>query len=182
LWSTLKIFGTSFNSRNHPFNSRNSPVIILVTYPLGAPGFKMIEFKSSKQITQEFSHSKTKVVSIFFNNSVSGHFSEKWIASDHPSNHTGSNVTGLMSVWCPGAESIAQARPNRGLRATAGSWRPFPWLATDFANILQSDLNMFLKNYKSSWNIWNAIYTASLILLLYYSWLWNWNAMSCIER
>jgi hypothetical protein len=50
----------------------------LVTYPLGAPGFKMIEFKSSKQKALEFYHRKAMMVSAFFSdNSVTGHFSGK---------------------------------------------------------------------------------------------------------
>jgi hypothetical protein len=56
--------------------------------------------------------------------------------------------SGFSALRDSGFLLIYQARPNRGPRATAGSRRLFPWLATDFANILQLDINRFLKKLK----------------------------------
>jgi hypothetical protein len=51
-----------------------------VIYPLEAPGFKMIEFKSSKQKALKFFHRKAMVanaskVYFLFDNCITGHFS-----------------------------------------------------------------------------------------------------------
>ncbi len=42
-----------------------------------------------------------------FDNLATGHFSGKIFSHYTPSGPTGSNDTGLKSVWLPGAESIA---------------------------------------------------------------------------
>ncbi len=46
-------------------------------------------------------------LTFFFGNSAIGHFEGKIFSHCIPSGHTGSNNTGLESVWPPGAESIA---------------------------------------------------------------------------
>jgi hypothetical protein len=46
-------------------------------------------------------------VTFFFCNSTTGHFSGKFCSHYTPSDHTGSNDTGLKFAWRPGAKSIA---------------------------------------------------------------------------
>jgi hypothetical protein len=51
-----------------------------------------------------------------FSNLATGHFSGKFFSHCTPSGPTGSNDTRLMSVWCPGAESIAGQTHTDGIR------------------------------------------------------------------
>ncbi len=100
----LKFSRPSFTSRNHPFNSRNSPVEFSWPTRYELLASKWLSLNHQNKRRWNFPIEK---IDFLFENSITGHFSGKWIASGYPSNHTGFNVTGLTSVRCLGTESIA---------------------------------------------------------------------------
>ncbi len=100
----LKFSGPSSTSCNHPFNSQNSPVEFSWPTRYELLASKWLSLNHQNKRRWNFPIEK---LDFFFDNSVTGHFLGKWIASGHLSNHTSFNFTCLMSVWCPGAKSKA---------------------------------------------------------------------------
>ncbi len=69
--------------------------------------------KEQENMQQNFSLKNISGENISFDFSAAGHFSTKFFFNGTLSGHTGSNDTGLESIWPPGDESIAVHTQNK---------------------------------------------------------------------
>jgi hypothetical protein len=79
-----------------------------ISYDFDVNSCGKISFGIHKHKTLKFSQYKSiSGVTFFFSNSATDHFWKTISPNGNPSGHNGSNDTSLISLWPPGAESIA---------------------------------------------------------------------------